>query len=86
MYLLTNATEQNKMSAAEKIQKIIDTIESGKTVYVCTAYRHTKITPKTLNNWKKSGFELLKASGKNMLMAQGKKYVCIDYCKITVEG
>lgn len=71
-----------RMNAQDKIKKILDIIKSGKTIYISTATRSTKITPKTLNNWEKSGHTLLKAVGKNMFMASGNKFVCIDYCSI----
>ena len=71
------------MTAQEKINKIIETIESGKTVYITSMTRSTKITKATLKRWEKNGHTLLKSSGNSMYVASGSKFVCIDYCKIT---
>lgn len=70
------------MTAQDKISQIKQWLNTGKTVYISTATRTTKITPKTYANWEKSGHELLKASGDSMYMASGRNFVCIDYCKI----
>lgn len=74
------------MSAQEKIDKILATVKEGKTVYVSTAYRSYKITQKVVDSWSKLGLELFKVQGDSMMMGSGKSYVCIDYCKFTVEG
>ena len=71
------------MEAIDKVNKILEVIESGKTVFITTATRSTKITPKTLKTWQKAGNTLLKAAGNSMYMASGNKFVCIDYCRIT---
>ena len=73
------------MTAQDKINKMIEVIEAGRTVYVTTCTRSTKITKATLARWTKNGHTLLKASGDSMYMASGSKFVCIDYCKITAE-
>ena len=72
------------MNAAAKIEKIIETIESGKTVYFTTAMRSYPVNLKTLNKFRKAGYDLFKASGDNIMMMNGKGYICMDYCKITV--
>ncbi|MNY59059.1 hypothetical protein D3C86_1954650 [compost metagenome] len=74
------------MNAQQKIDKILNTVKEGKTVYITTALRSYKITQKTLSSWEKSGLELFKVQGDSMMMASGKQYLCIDYCKFTVEG
>lgn len=72
------------MTGQDKINKIIETIESGNTVYITTMTRSTKITPATLRRWNKNGHTLFKGDSKSMYMASGNKFVCIDYCTITV--
>lgn len=74
------------MNAQQKIDKILTTVKEGKTIYISTALRSYKITQKTVNNWEKSGLQLFKVQGDSMMMASGKKWLCIDYCKFTVEG
>ena len=74
------------MTAQEKVQKILDTIRGGRTVYFTTALKSIKVTPATLKRWDQNGHTMFKASGNSMMMASGNKFVCIDGCKITVEG
>lgn len=71
------------MTPQAKIAKIIETIESGKTVYISTALRVTPVTSKTLAKFRAAGYELFNADSKSTYMLSGKKYVCIDYCRIT---
>lgn len=73
------------MTAQQKIDKIINTVKEGKTVYISTSMRSYKITQKTLNIWGKLGLQLFKVEGNSMMMASGKHWLCIDYCKFTVE-
>jgi len=72
------------MSATEKVKKLMDFIRSGKTVYIQTATRCTKIDKKCLTKFEKGGHTLLKAVKDSVYMASGSKFVCINYCKITV--
>ena len=73
-----------KMTAQTKLDWIIARITEGRTVYVTTALRSTAISPKTFNNWASKGTDIVKV-GKDgsLLMAEGRKYVNIDYCKIS---
>jgi len=70
--------------AKAKIDSMLAAIESGSVVYISTHTRSTKINKAALDRWTKAGLELLKASGESMYMASGRKFVCIDYCKITI--
>lgn len=72
------------MNAEQKIAKILEVINSGKTIFVCTPLRATKITKKTIAQFEKIGRPVLKAKGDSMYMTSGNGYVCIDYCRITV--
>ncbi len=72
-------------TAAEVHGAILSALSQGRTVYISTCMRHTKVTPKTLASWNKSGYALFKVSGNNLMMASGRKFVCIDGCKITVQ-
>ena len=74
------------MESKEKLSKIIEALESGKTLFFSTCLKHIKVTPKTYKKWQKSGYELFKADSKSVYIAEGKKFSCIDGCKITVEG
>lgn len=70
------------MNANEKLSMIESAFASGKTVYIVTATKATKCTPKSLANWAKAGLPLFKVSGDSLMMASGRKYVCADYCSI----
>jgi len=72
------------MNSKDKVQAIIKALESGKTIFVNTYTRSTKITPTTFKKWNAAGHTLFKADDKSMYMASGNKFVCIDYCQITV--
>jgi predicted secreted protein len=74
------------MSAADKISKILELINAGRTVYVSTMTRCTKLDKRALDRFAKGGHTMLKAVGNSMYMAAGSKFVCIDLCKFTVEG
>lgn len=74
------------MNAQEKIDKILSTVGEGKTVYISTALRSYKITQKVVDKFNRAGLELFKVNGDSVMMANGKRYDCIDYCKFTVEG
>lgn len=72
------------MNAQEKIEKLISYIKEGRTVRVSTPLRVTDIEAKHLAQWEKAGRPLLRAGKNSMYMASGKKYVCIDFCRIEV--
>lgn len=74
------------MNAEQRIAKIIETIESGKTVYVYTSLRVVKVTPKTFKKFADSGRPLFKAAKDSMWMSFGNRYDCIDFCKFTVSN
>lgn len=73
------------MTAAEKIAKMLEVIRSGRSIYIRTYTRAVKITKRDLARFEAGGHTLLKADDKSMYLASGKKFVCIDYCAITVE-
>jgi len=73
------------MTPSEKLSGIMDALESGRTVFISTHTHTTKVNLKALNKWRKAGYELFKASSKSLYMASGRKFVCIDYCRITVQ-
>lgn len=61
---------------AEALQHITCSLDAGRTVYICTMTRATKITPKTAQKWRQAGHELFKlASDGALLMASGRSFV-----------
>ena len=73
------------MTGTEKIDKIIETIKAGYTVYFTTyTNRSYSVDAKVLRRFEKAGHELFKTNSKdNLMMLNGKSYVCMDGCKIT---
>lgn len=74
---------QQRKTPAELLSWITESLDSGKTVYVSTALRTTKVTPKTAQQFTKAGRPIFRASSKSLYMAVGSRYDCIDYCQIT---
>ena len=70
---------------ADKINAAID---SGHMIQVSTYLRHTRVTAKTREGWRKAGFEFFKANAEGQTMmidgqSKGKpRYVLIGGCKI----
>ncbi len=72
-------------SAASQVATILAAIAAGKTFYVCTYTRTTKIDAKTVAKFAAAGVPVLKAeAGANghVLMASGRKYVSIKYATL----
>ncbi len=74
---------QQRKTPAELLSWITESLDSGKTVYVSTALRTTKVTPKTAQQFTEVGRPIFRASNKSLYMAVGRRYDCIDYCQIT---
>lgn len=76
------------MTATDKLAMITSAIAAGRTVYLTTATRATKITPKTFAAWTAAGRPVVKlnGAGSSLLLAEGRHYVCADYVGITIEG
>ena len=70
---------------AETLSWITDALASGKTIYVATALRVTKVTPKTAAQFAAAGRPLFKADDTSLYMSAGRRYDCIDYCQITAQ-
>ena len=73
------------MTANEKIAKIVETIESGYTVSFTTRLRSYPVNLRTLDKFRKAGYELFKARGNSIYMLNGKRYICMDGCNVTFE-
>ena len=76
------------MTATEKLDLITSALDLGKTVYLTTYTRATKITPKNAMRWNAAGRPIVKVSrdGSSLWLASGRSYVCADLCGIVVEG
>ncbi len=58
-------------------------IAEGRTVYITTYTRSTKITPKTFNRFAAAGTPVFKADKNSTYMIHGNSYVCIDFSKVS---
>lgn len=70
----------------EKLSRIESALAAGRTVYLCTYTRAIKITPKNAAKWLAAGRPIVKASDNHLYVAEGRSYVCADYCAIRVEA
>lgn len=67
-----------KMKSQIALEFINKHIADGKTILIRTYTRITKITPKTVKNFEEANHPLFKMNSANeLLMAEGKRYVCI---------
>ena len=71
--------------ARKKLRMIESALASGKTVWIGTMLTMAKVTPKTAAKFTESQ-PLFKATRNGLFMAHGKRFDCIDYCSIQVEG
>lgn len=70
----------NTMTAAEKLDWIKAHADKGRTVYIHTMTRVTKLTPKII----KEGWAL-KVKGESLYLIRGKGWVCIDFNPMTAQ-
>ena len=61
---------------------IEERLAEGKTVYLGTALRLTKVTPRTMRRFTDAGTPLFKVTGGHLLMLEGRHYVNADYCSL----
>lgn len=75
--------EDQKLNGAAKLAKINEALAAGHTVYISTALSCTKITPRTAERWAKAGQDLFRVDSRgSLLLRAGKRWDCIDYCKL----
>ena len=58
-------------------------IAEGRTVYITTHTRSTKITPKTFSRFAAAGTPVFKADETSTYMIRGNRYDCIDFAKVS---
>lgn len=71
-------------NANDKLAKILEVLAAGRTVYISTALKHVKVTNKNVKQFDAIGRPLFKTDGKSLWISAGKRYDCIDFCRITV--
>ena len=74
------------MTAAEKLALINKALDQGRTVYLGTQLRAYKLTARVREHWAATGRPVIKVSASGSLMlGEGRRYVCADYCSITID-
>lgn len=71
------------MNANDKLAKILEALDAGKTIYIQTALRITKVSLKDVRKFAAINRPLFKADAKSLYISAGKRYDCIDFCRIT---
>ena len=64
-------------TAQEMFNRITEGLKQGLTVWICTATRQTKITPKVAKSWEDSGDKLFKVVKNDLYIASGRKWNCL---------
>ena len=73
------------MTANDKMAKILEVLAAGRVVYISTALRSIKVTNKSVKDFEAINRPLFKVSGESLFISSGKRYDCIDFCRITVQ-
>ena len=76
---------ENNETAETQVANYLAAIAAGKTLYVMTYTRTTKIDAKTVAKFAAAGHPVLKAEAGpegHVLMASGRKYVSIKYATV----
>ena len=62
--------------------RLLEMIEDGVTIVIANHMHAWEITSKVVKKWRDAGREILKQSGKHILMGSGRSYVRITGCSI----
>lgn len=86
--LRTNALGANlyymNSTATAKLETITKAWSEGRTVYIQTAMRVTVLSAKTAAKFAAAGRPVVKIKGDSLYVIEGKRYVCADYCAISI--
>ncbi len=66
------------MTGAEKITKIMEIINSGKTVQFRSGLSCINVDSKTVARFQKAGADLFRADGNSLYIASGRRWNCLD--------
>lgn len=72
------------MNAIQKLVQITRELTNGNAIYVTTMTRSMVVTPKQFFRCKAKGVDVFKVKGASLYLMTGKRYDCIDFCRITV--
>ncbi|MFA6198968.1 MAG: hypothetical protein WC679_01015 [Bacteroidales bacterium] len=71
------------MTFQEKVDKLIKLLNENRTVYIQTIYRTIVVTKKTFDKFNNLNIELFKADNTGFYIRNGKRYDCLNGCKIS---
>lgn len=74
------------MTPAQKLTKIVEAIESGKTIIFANYLTHTKVTPKTYRRFLAAGMDMFLATEDHLLVNMGKRFESVNGCKVMVQA
>lgn len=74
----------NTMTADEKVANLEAYIAEGRTVFFQTALRTWKVDAACVARFAEIGAKVFKAKNGSLWLANGKRFVCADGCRITV--
>ena len=74
------------MNATDKLAKILEVLNAGKTIYIQTTLRTIKVTQKHVLKFAAINRPLFKADAKSLFISSGNRYDCIDFCKMTMSA
>lgn len=73
------------LTPAEKLEKIIEQIEAGKTIIFANYLTHTEVSPKTYRSFIKDGLPMFRATEDHLLVNMGKRgFQSVNGCKVMV--
>lgn len=72
------------MTNAEKLEKIVEAIEAGKTVIFANYLTHTEVSPKTYRSFRDAGLDMFRATENHLLVNMGKRFESVNGCKVMV--
>jgi hypothetical protein len=73
---------EKKMTGKEKAKAMLKALENGATIVIATYTKAWQIDKNTADKFARVGRPIFKGDTKSLYMAQGKGYVCIDFCSI----
>tara|TARA_Y100000815_G_scaffold232876_2_gene223915 strand:+ start:134719 stop:134970 length:252 start_codon:yes stop_codon:yes gene_type:complete len=75
---MSTKRKETTMTGAEKIKKIMEIINSGKTVQFRSGLSCINVDAKAVSRFEKAGAEMFKASGNSIYIASGRNWKCLN--------
>jgi hypothetical protein len=72
------------MTNAQKLEKIIEALNAGKTITFANHLTQIEISPKAYRGFLAAGVDLLRATDDHLLLNRGKRFDSVNGCKVMV--